>query len=315
MHRRLLATAIATSALVVAMAAPAMAHEADETALPVGETVSEPTVGGLFTCQMNDPSVPGGGAQTEGPWFNGDGTWDATKKATVDGDVEWPQAEVTIKKDGDKRVITGNGLPVDHTTGEFPVSESDDAYQYDRNPNTISEQTISVEIPLNPELTDEPSCTGGGVIGYLKSGVPIFNAVDAAGRDAVAYEVQDECDGHPQQSGSYHYHSASSCVLDELDSGTGQSKLIGWALDGFGIYGPRDADGEELSSDDLDECHGITSTVKFNAKLQKIYHYVATKDYPYTVGCYKGTPATTTSPAREPGTGPGGSPPTGAPLR
>jgi len=105
--------------------------------------------------------------------------------------------------------------------------------------------------------------------------------------------VQDECDGHPNPSG-YHYHAASDCVLADLDSGTGQSKLIGYALDGFGIYGPRDENGNELTSEDLDECHGITSRVKFNGKWQTIYHYVATVDYPYTVGCYRGTAASDT---------------------
>lgn len=33
----------------------------------------------------------------------------------------------------------------------------------------------------------------------------IFNAFDAQGRDATAYEIQDRCNGHPQQSGSYSY--------------------------------------------------------------------------------------------------------------
>jgi hypothetical protein len=131
----------------------------------------------------------------------------------------------------------------------------------------------------------------GGEVGILKSGVVLFNAVDAGGRDAVAYEIQDGCDGHPQASDAYHYHSASSCVLEDLDPGTGQSKLIGYAFDGFGIYGPRDADGNDLTSADLDECHGTTSKVKFNGKKQKIYHYVATVDYPYTVGCFRGTNA------------------------
>lgn len=244
-------------------------------------------MGGLWTCQT---SFNGGGAQSEGPWFNGDGTWDVTQKYTVDGDVDWPEAELTITKQGDKRVISTTDLPTFHATGEFPVSSSDDAYQVDRNPNSISAQDISVELDRTPELADEPSCVGGEV-GVLKSGVLVFNSVDAGGRDAVAYEVQDNCDGHPQMSGVYHYHSVSDCVLDDLDAGTGQSKLIGWAFDGFGIYGPRDADGNELTSDDLDECHGITSKVRFNGKKQNIYHYVATVDYPYTVGCYRGTSA------------------------
>ena len=38
------------------------------------------------------------------------------------------------------------------------------------------------------------------------SGIPIYSAFDAGGRDAVATEVQDGCDAHPEITGQYHYH-------------------------------------------------------------------------------------------------------------
>ena len=117
----------------------------------------------------------------------------------------------------------------------------------------------------------------------------LFNALDAPGRDAVAHETQDSCQGHPQESSVYHYHNVSKCVLAEHDSGSGPSKLVGYAIDGFGIYGPRDASGKTLTSADLDECHGITSEVEWEGKKVSMYHYVATLDFPYTVGCLKGS--------------------------
>jgi hypothetical protein len=292
MRGRLLRTGLAVAAFSMMMAVPAAAHggNSDEstnlTSLPVGETVDEPTVGGLWSCQTYNANAAG--AQTEGPWFNGDGTWDATEKYTVDGEVDWPQAEYSITKEDGQRIISTNNLP-DHTTGEFPVSEDDDAYSVDRNPNTITEQDYTFEIDATPEIADEPSCVGG-IVGVLKSGVLLFNSTDAGGRDAVAYEVQDECDGHPNPSG-YHYHSVSDCVLEDLDTADEDehSKLVGYALDGFGIYGNQGEDGEELTAADLDECHGHTHEVKFNGEVQEIYHYHATVDYPYTVGCFKGT--------------------------
>ncbi len=291
MHRTLAACAV-TALVVGGIAAPALAHgtgneDTDVTQLPLGSTTTEPAVGGLWTCQT---TFNGGGAQVEGPWFNGDGTWNLDEKVAVEGSVDWPDAEIAVEHEGDARVITTKDLPVGDPTGEFPIASDTEAYDYDRNPNSIEAQDFRLELPYAPELADEPSCVGGEV-GLLKSGVVLFDAVDAGGRDAVAYEIQDHCDGHPQASSAYHYHSASSCVLDDLDPGTGQSKLIGWAFDGFGIYGPRDASGNELTSDDLDECHGTTSKVKFNGKKQKMYHYVATVDFPYTVGCFRGTNA------------------------
>jgi hypothetical protein len=301
---------VAAAAVLVVMAAPAAAREddVDVTALPLGKTVTTPTAGGLWTCQESfDANAAGAG--TTGPWINSaDGTYDSTKKTSVDGRVSWPDASFHVTTSGDTRTFTTNDLPTDHPTGVFPVASTDDAYQVDRNPNSITSQSITIPVPLHPKVASEPSCVGGEV-GILKSGVALFDAVDAGGRDAVAYEVQDGCDGHPQMSGEYHYHSVSRCVLDDLDAGTGQSKLVGWAFDGFGIYGPRDAKGNELTSADLDECHGITSKVRFNGKVQKTYHYVATVDYPYTVGCFRGT-STVNGPTVPGGGGPGqGGPP------
>jgi hypothetical protein len=182
---------VAAAVSVVALTTPSGAQSSgvDLTHLPIGKTVTAPTVGGLWTCQT---SFNGGGAQTAGPWFNGDGTYDKTKKYTVDGDVDWPNAKLTVKKQGTKLVISTNDLPTDHTTGTFPVASTDDAYQVDRNPNAITEQSLSFELPLHPKRAAQASCVAGEV-GILKSGVVVFDAVDAGGRDAVADEGQDLC--------------------------------------------------------------------------------------------------------------------------
>jgi len=124
-------------------------------------------------------------------------------------------------------------------------------------------------------------------MGILLSGIPLFSAIDAPGRDAVAHEVQDKCNGHPQVSGVYHYHNVSPCVPDPKQA-DGSSSLVGYALDGFGIYGPYAAGGKKLDSKDIDECHGITGEVMWEGQKVSIYHYVATDDFPYTVGCIKG---------------------------
>ena len=101
-------------------------------------------------------------------------------------------------------------------------------------------------------------------------------------------------------------------MLAKLDRGTGQSKLVGWAFDGLGIYGPRNAKGRELTNADLDECHGTTSKVVFNGRRQRIYHYVATTEFPYTVGCFRGT-STVQGPTAGGGVRRGAGPPGGGP--
>jgi len=266
----------------------------DRTSLPIGDgkvTYSGPRKGYVYACRNNlgGPGGPGGGAQVEGPWIKGDGTFDETAKPTVDGSVSWSSAwrKIWVKKS--KRVIRGNGLPVGQTTGEYPVSSSDDAYQYDRNPNSISSRSVRASLPRQPKRAERSSCVPMGVIGYAKNGVAIFNALDALDRDAVAHEVQDRCDGHPQKEGVYHYHSIPDC-LTKKESKKKASGLVGYALDGFPIYGPRGNGGRILTNSDLDACHGKVGKVYFEGRWRRMYHYVATYEYPYTVGCFRGAP-------------------------
>jgi hypothetical protein len=44
-----------------------------------------------------------------------------------------------------------------------------------------------------------------------------------------------------------------------------------------------------MTNADLDVCHGTTSKIKLDGKLQRSYHYVATREFPYTIGCFRGT--------------------------
>ena len=92
-------------------------------------------------------------------------------------------------------------------------------------------------LPLSPRLAATASCLPFGPIGVTTNGVELFNALDAQKRDAVAHEVQDACGGHPGPNGAYHYHAISPCIRTN-----GSSTLVGYALDGFGIYVERRRD-------------------------------------------------------------------------
>ena len=115
----------------------------------------------------------------------------------------------------------------------------------------------------------------------------LYNALDDAGRDAVAHETQDSCNGHPDGRERYHYHDVPACIRARA---TGGSTLVGYALDGYGIYVERDAEGNLPTDADLDACHGRTSSVVWDGGTRAMYHYDATLEYPYTVGCYHGVP-------------------------
>jgi hypothetical protein len=264
----------------------AAAQQADTSHLPVGDgkISAVPRVGYVFSCQTE---FHGGGAQRTGDWVHADGTFDPAAKPVVQGKVEWPDHAFTLALAGETRNVTGNDLP-DHATGTFPISASDPAAQYDRNPNSIAAQPLLYKLPANPVAAAAPACVGMGPIGFLLTGVYLFNALDAQGRDAVAHEIQDLCHGHPERRGAYHYHSLTNC-LD--DPGTGHSRLVGYAVDGFGIYGMRGEDGKVLHDADLDACHGHTHAIQWDGRTVVMYHYHATAEYPYVIGCFHGTPA------------------------
>jgi YHYH protein len=260
------------------------ANPVDLRRLPLGDgkLSRSPRVGWIWPCRIE---ANAGGAGRNGPWIKADGTYDLTAKAVVDGAVNWPH-RFQMSRQGNQRIFSTNDLP-NHPTGQYPIVPTDDAYLYDRNPSRIAMQAMQVVLTADPKLAAQPSCTPGAV-GVLLTGAVLFNALDAPGRDAVAHESQDSCQGHPQRSGVYHYHSATPCLPDQTTA-DGHSMLLGYILDGFGIYGRRGEGGKILTSANLDACHGHTHAIAWNGQRVSMYHYHATWDFPYTVGCMRGT--------------------------
>ncbi len=267
--------------------------------VPLGDNRYSTTVakkGYVYLCNARKDNP---GSSVNGPWIKGD-TWNYLSKVSVSGAVVWKNAKFENSVSGTTRTLSGNALPLTHSTGVFPVARSDAAAKYDPNPNTISPQKLLQKLPVNPVYSDTPYCMGGEV-GMMLTGVPLFNAFDAGLRDAPAHELQDSCDGHPQGQGEYHYHGLSKCIKD-----TSVQSVIGYAYDGFPITGSKVADGKFLTTDDLDECHGITSEVLVDGKKKITYHYVMTVDFPYSASCFRAKPVTTgpstDAPQRVPGT-------------
>lgn len=257
----------------------------DLKALPLGDgrlsTVAA-DAGSVYSCTGGNEARAG--AMENQPWIHGN-TWDMTAKAVVEGSISWPTAAFEVTADSKSRTITTNGLPVGTVTGQFPISPSDPAHEYDRNPNSIGENATEVTLPLNPSKAATPQCLPMGAIGVMLNGVFLFNALDAAGRDGVAHEVQDVCQGHPARGGIYHYHDVPACLRN---AATSPSTVVGWAYDGYPIVVERDAAGNLPANADLDQCHGRTSPILLNGEVVTTYHYDATPEYPYTIGCFAG---------------------------
>ncbi|MES2765061.1 MAG: YHYH protein [Bacteroidota bacterium] len=124
------------------------------------------------------------------------------------------------------------------------------------NPNQPANQNFCFKITRSPQMkTGTKTATPLGHIGVWKNGVSIFNAKDAFSynnqkiwnQDALPNEGAsfDECLGHPAPNGEYHHHVNPTCLYDDRDSSK-HSPLIGYAFDGFPIYGAyafKNADG------------------------------------------------------------------------
>jgi hypothetical protein len=250
--------------------------------LGTGKSSSTPTVGDLYRCG----GTPSGGPPVfTPPWVNTSaGTWDAKTKAAVAGDVT-RKAVFTATHSGSSEVLTGNGLPA--RSGTFPVARSDPAFAYNPDEGSVTAHTIKLTLPYSPVVNSKPQCEAG-TVGIAVNGIPLLDGFDAGGNDAGGVETQDTCHGHPNNFAGYHYHSLSPCLLST--AARTHATQVGWALDGFGIYVEYNAKGQLLTNASLDVCHGRKSPVLWHGKTVSVYHYDMTFEFPFSVGCFRGTP-------------------------
>jgi len=235
------------------------------------------------------------------PWIEGDSIVIADIPF-VEGSVEW-ESEFSVTETDTERRLVGNGLP-NHPTGQFPVQEGTDAYEFysglpvegygSAAEIPISAYELDVTLPRNPEVNDEPSCLPSIVTGVVTQTGATWHAdvaIDANYRflDPVAALPMDECWGHPYME-QYHYHGYSWKCFPDQGEPEEHSPLFGYALDGFGVFGPLGEDGTMVTNDDLDECHGHTHDIEWDGEVRDMYHYHVNNEYPYSVGCFRGTP-------------------------
>ncbi|TKT88109.1 YHYH protein [Dyadobacter frigoris] len=193
----------------------------------------------------------------------------------------------SITSDGTYLTIKTTGLP-DHKSIYYATSNS--LYEnfsgstfggntFNKNPNSISEQTFTFKIPLDPKVASAHAATPLGPIGVALNGVPFFNQY-AGPNQPLTNEVTsfDQYWGHPQQTGQYHYH-VEPLYLTTVK--TSKSALLGFLLDGFPVYGPEE-NGALVTTASLDAYHGHTSATADYPN--GIYHYHITNTDPYING-------------------------------
>jgi hypothetical protein len=180
------------------------------------------------------------------------------------------RSNVKVEVSDDFFIVHSNGIP-DHSTGPFPNRF---------NPNRILAQNYTFKIPRNPVKAEAVTRLPMGPIGVAINGVPFYNPYTRDGRDASKNEVFDACCGHPDPRGRYHYHIYPRCIHTSFKDEPGKhSPLIGFAFDGFAIYGPNGEGGKPPT--DLDECNGHSDPLRG-------YHYHVSAKFPYILGGYRG---------------------------
>ena len=124
----------------------------------------------------------------------------------------------------------------------------------------------------------------GGVVGVALNSVLLVHEHPGEGMTWVI----DNCGGHGDTFGHYHYHAPPLCLLRSLGvpvpkgawwkSGgpeqwaqQGPEVQIGWALDGAPIMAPF-KDGVQVKRDNLDECHGAVDPVTGEYKYYTAKH-------------------------------------------
>lgn len=199
----------------------------------------------------------------------------------------------------DNLVIEFNGSPYmtlraknipNHQTAKFPDTYGTQGY----NPSYIQEHDYVYRLPLDPKpnpnaqsmtANDSNGALPMGAVGVAVNGVVFYNPFDAGMQDASS--IMDRCCGHPSPDNRYHYHKYPICVNTPfVDKGEAHSPVIGFAFDGFPVYGPYEEKGvmaKDLTTNSLNAFNA-----HYDAKKGWHYHVTPGK-FPYIIGGYWGS--------------------------
>jgi hypothetical protein len=163
-------------------------------------------------------------------------------------------------------------------------------------------QAYKFTIPTTPKYSAKVTSTSLGSIGVMISGAVLYNPFEGDGKTVamannftvtnsagITASFVDKCAGHPTpDKGAYHYHGLPNCVTAKVDKVSKPSHIIGFALDGFPIYGDRDNKGKQVTAKNLDQCNGVNSATPEFPK--GVYHYVllGTADARSSIACFHG---------------------------
>ena len=133
-------------------------------------------------------------------------------------------------------------------------------------PEYFKDQVTTFMIPVVPEFENSGQRLGRGGLGLAFNGVK-FDPPAPTHAILAAHTIAplDDHGGHVNPHGGYHYHAVTGSTK-EIDQVDVHAPMIGYAIDGFGIYARLDKNENEPA--DLDACGGHSDSTRG-------YHYHA----------------------------------------
>lgn len=187
--------------------------------------------------------------------------------------------------------ITSTSIPGTYTVGGAGWNSSkpwaDDPY------TPVAQPTFRVQIPRSPVIATTTTAVPMGTFGIMLNGVSLYNSNDGnvytksgttySGwyRNAAFFELYsfDSCLGHASvgtgtvTNGLYHHHSLPICFSTANTTGV-HSPLLGYAFDGFPIYGPygyTTATGSSASASAIKSLTSCYSAYSYPSGLRTVY--------------------------------------------
>ena len=272
----------------------------------------------------------------QGPWvkdYNSENGYSSNNNgadsAGGGGSGPWFQCSVSVSTQNDEMVVDANGIPNHDFLSTRGCCADEVELEWHITLNPVNDTTGGHDSTNCPASQGQWECAPDrGAVAVAVNGVPMYGPEEGPGGDAVAlhFDYFDEdrqpiflgwCTSH-SAGDNFHYHYDAQCQFWEAATGEDMSDyeiekledeyhspIIGWAFDGFPIYGmygydddgsiraitssyaiERTQDGGDQGYNgiddwnyvdglgDLDECNGrFGPTPEYP---EGIYHYVST---------------------------------------
>ena len=205
------------------------------------------------------------GMEKAGIWFKDDKVYDVSGHFIANlnefySDDKWK----LYREDGTIKVTdTEEGCIA---AAKPEVDEEYHNYCVECLPEYFKDQVTTFVIPVTPKYLKTTQSFGRGGIGVAFNGVK-YDPPAPTHAILAAHTIAplDDHGGHVNPHGVYHYHAVTGSTKKIAQSDS-HSPIIGYAIDGFGIYGLTDKSGNKPT--DLDECGG-------HFDEERGYHYHA----------------------------------------